>query len=48
MNVRRFIAANAREALKKVKETLGNDAIILSNREFPAGEIMAVASGTWR
>lgn len=45
MNVRRFIAANAREALKKVKETLGNDAIILSNRGIPGGvEIMAVAS----
>ncbi|MBK7900793.1 MAG: flagellar biosynthesis protein FlhF [Azonexus sp.] len=45
MNVRKFIAANAREALKKVKETLGNDAIILSNRSIPGGvEIMAVAS----
>ena len=28
MNVRKFIAANARDALRKVKETLGNDAII--------------------
>ncbi len=45
MNVRKFIAANAREALKKVKETLGNDAIILSNRGVPGGvEIMAVAA----
>ncbi len=45
MNVRKFIAANARDALKKVKETLGNDAIILSNRSIPGGvEIMAVAS----
>ena len=45
MNVRKFIAANARDALKKVKETLGNDAIILSNRGVPGGvEIMAVAA----
>ena len=45
MNVRKFIAANARDALRKVKETLGNDAIILSNRGIPGGvEIMAVAA----
>lgn len=45
MNVRKFIAANARDALKKVKETLGDDAIILSNRGVPGGvEIMAVAA----
>lgn len=45
MNVRKFIAVNARDALRKVKETLGNDAIILSNRGVPGGvEIMAVAA----
>ena len=45
MNVKRFIAANARDALKKVKESLGNDAIILSNRGVAGGvEIMAVAA----
>lgn len=45
MNVRKFIAANARDALRKVKETLGTDAIILSNRGVPGGvEIMAVAA----
>lgn len=45
MNVRKFIAPNARDALRKVKETLGNDAIILSNRGIPGGvEIMAVAA----
>ncbi len=45
MNVRKFIAANARDALRKVKETLGDDAIILSNRGVPGGvEIMAVAA----
>ncbi|MBK7952840.1 MAG: flagellar biosynthesis protein FlhF [Candidatus Accumulibacter sp.] len=45
MNVRKFIAANARDALRKVKETLGPEAIILSNRAIPGGvEIMAVAA----
>ncbi|WP_371324725.1 flagellar biosynthesis protein FlhF [Dechloromonas sp. ZY10] len=45
MNVKKFVAANAREALKRVKETLGNDAIILSNRGVAGGvEIMAVAA----
>ena len=46
MNVRKFIAATARDALHKVKEMLGPDAIILSNRAIPGGvEIMAVAAG---
>ncbi|MCL2075016.1 MAG: flagellar biosynthesis protein FlhF [Betaproteobacteria bacterium] len=46
MNVKKFVAANAGEALRKVKETLGQDAIILSNRGLPGGgvEIMAVAA----
>jgi flagellar biosynthesis protein FlhF len=45
MNFKKFIAANPRDALRKVKETLGNDAIILSNRGIPGGvEIMAVAA----
>lgn len=45
MNVRKFIAPNARDALRRVKETLGSDAIILSNRSVPGGvEIMAVAA----
>ncbi len=45
MNVRKFIAPNARDALRKVKETLGADAIILSNRGVPGGvEIMAIAA----
>ncbi len=44
MNVHKFVAHNAREALRKVKETLGNDAVILSNRAVPEGvEIVAVA-----
>ncbi|MDR0577873.1 MAG: flagellar biosynthesis protein FlhF [Candidatus Accumulibacter sp.] len=43
MNVRKFVAASARDALRKVKELLGPDAIILSNRATADGvEIMAV------
>ena len=45
MNVRKFIALTARDGLHKVKEILGDDAIILSNRTIPGGvEIMAVAA----
>ncbi len=45
MNVRKFVASSARDALRKVKELLGPDAIILSNRAIPGGvEIMAVAA----
>ncbi|MDR1276130.1 MAG: flagellar biosynthesis protein FlhF [Candidatus Accumulibacter sp.] len=44
MNVKKFVAATARDALSKVKELLGPEAIILSNRTIPEGvEIMAVA-----
>ena len=45
MNVRKFTAATSREALRKVREALGPDAVILSNR--PADgvvEIMALAN----
>jgi flagellar biosynthesis protein FlhF len=45
MNVRKFVASSARDALHKVKELLGPDAIILSNRTVSGGvEIMAVAA----
>ncbi|MDR2165863.1 MAG: flagellar biosynthesis protein FlhF [Zoogloeaceae bacterium] len=45
MNVRKFVGANAREALRKVKETLGPDAVILSNRNVGGTvEIIAVAA----
>ena len=46
MKARRFLAATAREALRKVKEELGPDAIVLANRTSERGvEIMAMASG---
>ncbi len=45
MNVRKFRGATAREVLRKVKETLGPDALILSNRPVADGvEITAMAS----
>ncbi len=43
MNVKRFFAPNAREALRRVKEELGGDAIVLSNRSVNGGvEILAL------
>ena len=43
MNVRRFFAPMARDALRRVKEELGPDAIVLSNRSVEGGvEIMAL------
>ncbi|HCX34772.1 MAG TPA: flagellar biosynthesis protein FlhF [Rhodocyclaceae bacterium] len=42
-SVKRFVAQSAREALRRVKEDFGGDAIILSNRSVDGGvEIMAV------
>lgn len=46
MLVRKFYAPTSREALRLVKEALGDDALILSNRRAAEGiEISAVASG---
>ena len=43
MNVRKFHASTTREALRQVRDALGADAIILSNRQVAGGiEIMAV------
>ena len=44
MNVKKYIAATSREALRQVKNELGDDAVILSNRQTVNGvEIMALA-----
>ena len=44
MKVRRYIASTSKEALRQVKEELGVDAVILSNRKTKDGvEIMALA-----
>jgi len=43
MSVRRFLAANNREAMKQVREALGEDALILSSRSTDNGyEILAM------
>lgn len=45
MNVQSFIAANAREALARIRRELGDDAVVLTTRAHPAGvEILASAS----
>ncbi|ACO78962.1 flagellar biosynthesis protein [Azotobacter vinelandii CA] len=44
MSVRRFVAPNSREAMRQVREVLGEDALILSNRPVAEGvEILALA-----
>lgn len=44
MVVRKFFGGSTREALRHVRDVLGADALILSNRAMPGGvEIMAVA-----
>ncbi len=46
MNVRKFSASTSRQALQLVKQGLGPDALILSNRAVEGGvEILAVAQG---
>ena len=45
MKIEKFFAATSREALRQVRQGLGPDAVILSNRQAEGGvEIMALAS----
>lgn len=45
MNVKKFNAQSSREALRLVRDALGHDAVILSNRNVTGGvEILAIAS----
>lgn len=45
MNIRKFLAATSHEVLRQVKEELGPDAVILSNRPVDGGiEITALAN----
>lgn len=45
MSMRRFVAPTARDCLRKVKEELGPDAIVVSNKPVAGGiEIMAMTS----
>lgn len=47
MNVRRFVAPTAREALAQVRAELGADAVVLRNRPAPGGvEILAMPDAT--
>lgn len=47
MNVRRFHGATAREAMRQVRDELGDEAVILKNRQIDGGvEILAVAAGS--
>jgi flagellar biosynthesis protein FlhF len=46
MQIRKFFGANTREVLRQVRDALGTNALILSNRQVAGGiEIMAVAEG---
>lgn len=45
MNVKKYTASNSRDALRKVRDELGPEAVILSNRSVEGGvEIMALAN----
>lgn len=42
MKIRRFVAKDMRTALAQIKEELGVDAVIMSNKKIPEGvELMA-------
>ncbi|HEX7935181.1 MAG TPA: flagellar biosynthesis protein FlhF, partial [Paraburkholderia sp.] len=43
MNIRKFIGANSRDALRLVREALGADAVVLSNRTMDDGSVEIVA-----
>lgn len=44
MNIQKFIAATSRQALKEIRDSLGDEAVILSNRKVEGGvEILAMA-----
>lgn len=44
MTIKRFTAANARDALAQVKRELGEDALILSNRALTGGRVEILAA----
>jgi flagellar biosynthesis protein FlhF len=44
MRIRRFAAANASEALRAVKEAMGDDALILARRDLGAGRVEITAA----
>lgn len=47
MNVKKYRAATAREALKMLKAELGDDAIVLANRAVPGGVEIVAMPAEW-
>ena len=47
MNIRKFIGANSRDALRQVREALGPDAAVLSNRTLDDGSVEPVGTGAF-
>jgi flagellar biosynthesis protein FlhF len=45
LNIRKFVAPTNREALRKVREALGDDAVVLSNRVLEDGSVEITAMG---
>ena len=46
MSVHRFVAPTQREAMRRVREALGDDALIVANRQVPGGvELVALREG---
>ncbi|MBN3837090.1 flagellar biosynthesis protein FlhF, partial [Burkholderia sp. Ac-20344] len=43
MNIRKFTGATSRDALRLVREALGADAVVLSNRTLDDGSVEIVA-----
>jgi flagellar biosynthesis protein FlhF len=43
LNIRKFVGANSRDALRLVREALGPDAVVLSNRTLDDGSVELVA-----
>jgi len=43
LNIRKFVGANSRDALRLVREALGADAVVLSNRTMDDGSVEIVA-----
>jgi flagellar biosynthesis protein FlhF len=43
LNIRKFVGANSRDALRLVREALGADAVVLSNRRMDDGSVEIVA-----
>jgi flagellar biosynthesis protein FlhF len=43
LNIRKFVGANSRDALRLVREALGPDAVVLSNRTMDDGSVEIVA-----